>query len=92
MAIGYALENGAIRHARLVLGGVAPVPWRSPEAEAVLEDQSLSPELAARAAEAALAAAQPLSHNAFKVEIGRALIARAILAVAALPRAGAPAS
>ena len=83
VAIGYALENGAIRHARLVLGGVAPVPWRSPEAEAVLEDQSLSPELAARAAEAALVAAQPLSHNAFKVEIGRALIARAVLAVGA---------
>jgi len=89
VALGYALDHGAIRHVRMALGGVAPVPWRSPEAEAVLEGQSPSPDLAARAAAAALAAARPLQHNAFKVEIGRALSARAILAVAALPRSGA---
>ena len=86
VAVGYALDTGTIQQARVVLGGVAPIPWSSPQAEAVLTGQSPSPELAARAAEAALAAAQPLRHNAFKVEIGRALIARAILAVAALPR------
>ena len=82
VAVGYALEDGAIRQVRLVLGGVAPVPWRSPQAEAVLDGQAPSPALAARAAEAALAEARPLPHNAFKVEIGRALIARAIMTVA----------
>jgi xanthine dehydrogenase YagS FAD-binding subunit len=86
VALGYALVQGVIRHVRMALGGVAPVPWRSPQAEAVLEGQSPSPELATRAAQAALATVQPLRHNAFKVEIGRALIARAVLAVAALPR------
>jgi xanthine dehydrogenase YagS FAD-binding subunit len=82
VAVGYSLDAGLIRQARLVLGGVAPVPWRSPAAEAVLEDQRPSPALAARAAAAALAGAQPLSHNAFKVEMGRALVERAIMAVA----------
>jgi xanthine dehydrogenase YagS FAD-binding subunit len=82
VAVGYALDHGRIRQARLVLGGVAPVPWRSAAAEAVLEGQEPSPELAARAAAAALANAQPLSHNSFKVEIGRALVERAIMAVA----------
>jgi xanthine dehydrogenase YagS FAD-binding subunit len=86
VAVGYALDAGLIRQARLVLGGVAPVPWRSPAAEAVLEGQHPSPELAANAAKAALANAQPLSHNAFKVQIGRALVERAIVAVAALQR------
>jgi xanthine dehydrogenase YagS FAD-binding subunit len=86
VAVGYALDAGLIRQARLVLGGVAPIPWRSPAAEAMLEHQRPSPELAARAAAAALAKAQPLSHNAFKVEIGRALVERAIMAVAASPR------
>jgi xanthine dehydrogenase YagS FAD-binding subunit len=85
VAVGYALDAGAIQHARVVLGGVAPIPWRSPQAEAVLTAQSPSPELAARAAEAALAAAQPLRHNAFKLDIARALIARAIMAVATMP-------
>ena len=82
VAVGYALDAGLIRQARLVLGGVAPVPWRGSAAEAALEGQRPSPELAARAAAAALAKAQPLSHNAFKVEIGRALVERAIMAVA----------
>jgi xanthine dehydrogenase YagS FAD-binding subunit len=86
VAVGYALDAGLIRQARLVLGGVAPVPWRSPAAEAVLEGQHPSPELAANAATAALANAQPLSHNAFKVEIGRALVERAIMAVAVMRR------
>jgi xanthine dehydrogenase YagS FAD-binding subunit len=84
-AVGYALESGAIQHARVVLGGVAPIPWRSPQAEAVLAGQPPSPELAARAAEAALAAAQPLRHNAYKLDIARALIARAIMTVATMP-------
>jgi xanthine dehydrogenase YagS FAD-binding subunit len=82
VAVGYALDAGRIHQPRLVLGGVAPVPWHSPAAEAVLEDQLPSPALATRAAAAALANAQPLLHNSFKVEIGRALVARAIMAVA----------
>jgi xanthine dehydrogenase YagS FAD-binding subunit len=86
VAVGYALSAGRIRQARLILGGVAPVPWRSPAAEAVLEGQEPSPELAARAAQAALAAAQPLPHNAFKIDIGRALVARAIMVIATLHR------
>jgi xanthine dehydrogenase YagS FAD-binding subunit len=84
VAVGYALEAGRIRQARLVLGGVAPVPWRSSAAEAVLEGQHPSPELAASAAAAAMSTAQPLAYNAFKVEIGRALVERAITAVGAL--------
>jgi xanthine dehydrogenase YagS FAD-binding subunit len=84
VAVGYAHDTGVIQDARVVLGGVAPIPWRSPQAEAVLTGQIPSPELAARAAEAALAAAQPLRHNAFKVDIARALVARAIIAVATM--------
>jgi xanthine dehydrogenase YagS FAD-binding subunit len=84
-AVGFALAAGVIQHARVVLGGVAPTPWRSPQAEAVLTGQPISPALAVRAAEAAFAAAQPLQHNAFKVDIGRALLTRAIMAVATLP-------
>jgi xanthine dehydrogenase YagS FAD-binding subunit len=88
VAVGYGLDDGRIRQARLVLGGVAPVPWRTPVAEGVLEGQHPSPELATRAAAAALENAQPLSHNAFKVEIGRALVERAIMAVASSLRKG----
>ncbi len=83
VAVGYALAAHRIQHVRLVLGGVAPIPWRSTAAEAVLAGQTPGADLAAQAAEVALSGAQPLAHNAFKLEIGRALIARAIMAVAA---------
>jgi xanthine dehydrogenase YagS FAD-binding subunit len=86
VALGYDLDGGAIGRARLVLGGVAPVPWRSPMAEAVLEGQRPSPALAARAAATALADVQPLSHNGFKVEIAQALVERAVMTVAGSPR------
>jgi xanthine dehydrogenase YagS FAD-binding subunit len=85
VAAGFTLEGGAARHTRIVLGAVAPVPWRAPAAEAVLEGHTVMPERAAEAAEAALAGAQPMSGNAYKLDVARALIARAILAVAAPP-------
>jgi xanthine dehydrogenase YagS FAD-binding subunit len=90
VALGYALEDGAIQHVRLALGGVAPTPWRSPQAEAVLAGQTPSPDLAVRAAAAAFSEARPLPHNAFKVDLGRTLLARAIMAVASMSDAGAP--
>jgi xanthine dehydrogenase YagS FAD-binding subunit len=86
VAVGYALDAGLIRQARLALGGVASVPWRCPAAEAVLANQQPSPALAARAAAAAFAEAKPLAHNAFKVEIGQTLVERAILTVASALR------
>lgn len=86
VAVGYALDAGVMQHVRVMLGGVAPVPWPSPAAMARLEGQSPSATLAASAADAALAAARPLRHNTFKVDIARTLISRAIMAVATLPR------
>jgi xanthine dehydrogenase YagS FAD-binding subunit len=91
VAVGYALRPEVIRQARLILGGVAPIPWRSAAAEAVLEGQAPTPVLAAQAAEVALVGAQPLPHNAFKCQIAQALVTRAILGVAALLQREPPA-
>jgi xanthine dehydrogenase YagS FAD-binding subunit len=82
VAVGFQLVDNLIQHPRVVLGGVAPTPWQSPEAETVLRGQSATSQRAVQAAQAALAEAQPLAHNGFKLDIGRALIARAITAVA----------
>ena len=80
VAAGFDLVDGVMQQPRVVLGGVAPVPWRSLAAEAVLQGQMPSEDVAAQAATAAFAAAQPLPENDFKVDIGRALVARAIRA------------
>jgi xanthine dehydrogenase YagS FAD-binding subunit len=67
-----------IDDARLVLGGVAPIPWRARAAEQALIGAEIGEELFARAADIALAEAQPLGHNAYKVPLARALVRRAL--------------
>jgi xanthine dehydrogenase YagS FAD-binding subunit len=79
VAAALELDGGTIRQARVVLGGVAHKPWRSGEAEAALSGQPASEETFRRAAEAALAEAKPLAQNAFKVELGKSAVVRALL-------------
>ena len=75
--------NGAVcRSARVVLGGVAPIPWRLPEVEKMLAGQRITSELAAKAGEAAVSSARPLAKNGYKVPLTRNLVARAIQDVA----------
>ena len=78
LAIGYELQDGRMSHVRVVLGGVAPTPLRSIAAEAVLEGSEPTEPVAAAAADAALANAAPLAHNAFKLDLARALIVRGV--------------
>jgi xanthine dehydrogenase YagS FAD-binding subunit len=71
-----------IRDARVVMGAVAPVPWRSVEAEDVLKGGAFDESLARAAAEAGLKDAQPMSDNAYKVVIAKVIVRRAIMAAA----------
>jgi xanthine dehydrogenase YagS FAD-binding subunit len=77
-AIALDVQDGHIRDARVALGGVATVPWRAREVEILLKDQKFDETLAHRAAEAAFATAIPRKHNAFKIELGQRVVARAL--------------
>jgi xanthine dehydrogenase YagS FAD-binding subunit len=79
VAAALELDGGTIRQSRVVLGGVAHKPWRSREAEAALAGRPASEESFRQAAEAALKNAKPLAHNAFKVELGKRAIVRALM-------------
>jgi xanthine dehydrogenase YagS FAD-binding subunit len=68
--------------ARVVLGYVAPVPWISSEAEQALAGKAVNEQSAQAAAQAALASAKPLSRNAYKVQLARVALRRAILKAA----------
>jgi xanthine dehydrogenase YagS FAD-binding subunit len=81
-AIGFDLSGGRMQRVRIVLGGVVHTPLRCRGAEALLEGQAPSEVLAQRAADAALASAQPLAHNAFKVDLAHALITRGVTRLA----------
>ncbi len=75
-------SSGVIQNARIVLGAVAPIPWRSPEAEESIRGHRVDTGVASRAAEAALKPAAPLSDNRYKVPIAKAVLRRAILRAA----------
>jgi xanthine dehydrogenase YagS FAD-binding subunit len=67
-----------VRAARIVLGGVAPIPWRVPEAEKYLAGKALNADVLAEAAKIALAEAKPLAKNAYKVPLTQTLVRRAV--------------
>jgi xanthine dehydrogenase YagS FAD-binding subunit len=77
-AVALDVQDGVVRDARVALGGVATVPWRAREAEALLKGQRFDDALAGRAAEAAFAGARPAKDNAFKVVLGQRVVARAL--------------
>ena len=77
--------NGAnVQSARVVMGAVAPIPWRSPAAEQALAGKAITEATAAAAAEAALKDARPLSQNAYKVDVAKVAVKRAILRAAGI--------
>jgi xanthine dehydrogenase YagS FAD-binding subunit len=73
-ALALAFDNGQVRDCRVVLSGAAPVPWRSRETEEAIRGQPLDADVIARAAEAAVSPAQPMSNNAYKVPLFRGMI------------------
>jgi xanthine dehydrogenase YagS FAD-binding subunit len=78
------MAGDTIKAARVVMGAVAPVPWRSQAAEAALVGKPLNEATAAAAAEAALREARPLSQNAYKVQVAKTAVKRAILHAAGI--------
>jgi xanthine dehydrogenase YagS FAD-binding subunit len=70
--------NKTVTEARLVLGGVAPIPWRVPKAEAALVGQTLTSDVLATAARIALDGAKPLEKNAYKIPLTQTLVRRAL--------------
>ena len=61
------------------MGAVAPIPWRSQAAEQALAGKPLNEQTAAAAADAAVRDARPMSRNAYKVQVAKTAVKRAIL-------------
>jgi len=78
VALAATLRGGTLHSPRVVLGGVAPIPWRAKEAEQALDGRQPTAAVAAAAADAALARAMPLAHNAYKIPLTRGLIREAV--------------
>ena len=76
------VQNGVVQDARIVLGGVAPIPYRALKAEAAITGRPLDEASAAAAGVAAVDGARPLAKNGYKVPLTQAVVTRALLSLA----------
>jgi len=83
-AVALDIAEGAIRQARIALGGVATVPWRAREAEQALIGRAPDEAACQLAADIAFSDARPQQHNAFKPMLGRQTIVRALMQATAM--------
>jgi xanthine dehydrogenase YagS FAD-binding subunit len=79
VAVVLQMDGARIRTANVVLGGVAPIPWRLPDVAQWLCGQSLSAAVAGQAGALAVVHAQPLAKNGHKVPMTRAAVERALM-------------
>jgi xanthine dehydrogenase YagS FAD-binding subunit len=80
VALRLLLADNRLERVRVVLSGVAPVPWRAREAEKVLAGKTLDEAAASLAASAAVQDAQPLSNNAYKIHIVKGIVYESLMA------------
>jgi xanthine dehydrogenase YagS FAD-binding subunit len=82
IALAIVFRKDLASACRIALSGAAPVPWRLKEAEAILTGKRLNREITQKAAQAALAAAEPLPQNEYKIPLFSGLIEQALLSIA----------
>jgi xanthine dehydrogenase YagS FAD-binding subunit len=78
------MDGNRVKSARVVMGAVAPIPWRVPAAEQALAGKTITEAVAVEAATAAVAGATAMSQNAYKVQVARTAVKRAILRAAGI--------
>ena len=74
VAVQLVIEDGVIRNPVIVLGGVAPKPWRLPKSEESLRNQPINREVITAAAETAVEGAQPLNANHYKIPLVKGIL------------------
>ena len=84
VAVVMHVNEGKCTDSRIVLGAAAPIPWRIKKTEAVLKGNTITKELAQKAAEAAMKDASPLSKNDYKIQVFKTVIARTICRAAGI--------
>jgi xanthine dehydrogenase YagS FAD-binding subunit len=81
-SVALKMKGNSVESARVVLGAVAPTPWAASSADQMLAGKTITPDVAEQAAKAALSGATPLSQNAYKVQLARVAVKRALLQAA----------
>lgn len=80
-AVSGVVSGKTFRDIKIVLGGVAPIPWRLEKAENALKGKSISDDLVKKVSKGALSDARPLEENAYKQELAAIVVSRAVLSL-----------
>ena len=83
-SVSLTMKGSSVTKASIVLGHVAPTPWRAAQAEQMLAGKSLNADVAEEAGKAAVADASPLSENGYKVQLAKVAVKRALMAAAGM--------
>jgi xanthine dehydrogenase YagS FAD-binding subunit len=83
-SVNLVMDGATVKGARVVMGAVAPIPWRAQAAERVLVGKTIAEAVAIEASAAAVAGAKGLSGNTYKIQVARTAVKRAILKAAGL--------
>lgn len=78
VAVGLEMDGDSVKDTRIVLGGVAHKPWRNKEAESLLKDKPATKENFQKVADEIFREAKGFEHNAFKIELGKRAVVRAL--------------
>ena len=79
VALQLRFEDDQVAEGRIALGGVAPIPWRAKEAEKILRHQKPSEALIQKVGQAAVSGATPMQDNAYKIQLVRDLVMKALI-------------
>jgi xanthine dehydrogenase YagS FAD-binding subunit len=82
VALAARVQGGTCSDCRVVLGGVAPRPYRATAAEEAMRGSPMTADAINKAAAVALADAKPMAMNTYKLDLTRGLIVRAFQAIA----------
>ena len=78
VAVCLTMEGGIVQKANIALGGVAPMPWHTMDAEVALTDKALSEAVIDAATQAVTTGARPMTHNGYKVDLVKAAVCQAL--------------
>ena len=84
VAVALQMNGKTVKDVRIVLGGVAPIPWRVPDAERFVIGKELTNDVLQEAGKIALARAEPLQNNAYKIPLTQTLVRRALAKAAGI--------
>jgi xanthine dehydrogenase YagS FAD-binding subunit len=80
-AVKGTVSGGIFRDIKIVLGGVAPIPWKLTKAENIIKGKKVTEDLVRKAAREALKEAKPLEENGYKKELAETVLCRAVLSL-----------